>query len=275
MLVSVITPTRNRATSFLPDCIMSVSAQRLPDRWNLEHVVCDDGSDPDEITALLKLAQLHTHVRVVRRTHTGGVAAARNAAFLASRGDIVMDLDDDDLLPANALARRVQHLLDSGSGWACGALLKIDEAGRYLIGRDITSEPEKIYQDQAGYMRGLQASEVHAWASTRTYLRSALLVAGPWDESFPVAEDLEHWLRLTSLVGAPSWFPEYAAIFREKGRSLGIDALNDGSMAIHAARARARYQRWPELPHGIPTWADAEAASEVFKLSRWETASPT
>lgn len=268
MRISVITPTRNRATSFLPECVQSVAAQRLPASWSIEHVICDDGSDPTEREALRELAGLHAHVRVLQREHSGGVAAARNAAFLASIGDIIVDLDDDDLLPANALTRRVRHLLSTGSLWACGSLLKVDDAGRYLIGRDITSEPEEIPQDQAGYMRGLLAREVHAWASTRTYHRSALLVAGPWDVSFPVAEDLEHWLRLTALVGAPAWFPEYAAIFREKSRSLGIDALNDGSMAMHAARARDRYQRWPELPQDLPTWDAVEGASEVCTSPR-------
>lgn len=140
--------------------------------------------------------------------------------------------------------------------------------GRLSLGRDITSEPEEVPQDQEGYMRGLLAREVHAWASTRTYHRSALLAAGPWDVSFSVAEDLEHWLRLTALVGPPSWFPEYAAIFREKSRSLGIDALNDSSMAIHAARARERYQGWPELPQELPTWDTVEGAPEVFTSPR-------
>jgi glycosyltransferase involved in cell wall biosynthesis len=243
MLISVITSTRNRASSFLPDCVASVTDQRLPGDWRLEHVVCDDASDPAERRALAALAAEHPHLRVLYRETAGGVSAARNDAFLASTGTVILDLDDDDMLPAFALHRRVMHLLGSGHAWSCGELLKVDETGRYLIGLDLGAGiDEEIPVSQDGFLHGLLEGRWYAWAGTRTYLREALLTAGPWDESFPVAEDLEHWLRLTALVGAPAWYPAPAAIFREKERSLGIDAYNDGSMARHAERAREIYR---------------------------------
>jgi glycosyltransferase involved in cell wall biosynthesis len=254
MLISVITPTRNRTTSFLNDCVASVACQRMPEGWEVEHVICDDCSDPGERAALEQLSQRHRQVRVVWRSASGGVSAARNAAFLASLGDVVVDLDDDDMLPMDALARRAAHLVASGQPWSCGDMLKVDEHGRYLIGRDLARDPDSVPTSQDEFLQCLLDGTVYAWAGTRTYLRSALLVAGPWDESFVVAEDLEHWLRLTALTGPPAWFPGHAVIYREKERSLGIDAVNDGSMDIQAHRARARYRGWPNLPDSLPTW---------------------
>ena len=254
MLISVITPTRNRVTSFLRDCVVSVSCQRLPQGWTVEHIICDDGSDAAQFDALRDLAAGHSGVRVVRRPTPGGVSAARNTAFLASNGHIILDLDDDDIIPGDAVAMRVAHLLASGRSWSCGNMLKVDEEGRYLIGKDVGEPIGGAPEDQDGFMSGLLDGTVYAWAGTRTYLRSALLTAGPWDTSFVVAEDLEHWLRLTALVGAPAWYTGYAVIYREKARSLGIDALHDGSMAAQAERARSRYSTWPDLPRDLPGW---------------------
>jgi glycosyltransferase involved in cell wall biosynthesis len=259
--ISVITPTRNRASTFLPDCIASVASQRLPDSWQLEHIICDDASDPAERLALAQLAAEHSHIRVVYRTTAGGVAAARNEAFLASLGEVVADLDDDDMLPAFALHRRVSHLLEAGTGWSCGDLLRVDETGHYLVGQDSSANPNEVFPGtQEGFIQGLLDGVLIAWTGTRTYLRDTLVTAGPWDESFPVAEDLEHWLRLTALVGAPAWYPAPASIFREKQRSLGIDALRDGSMQRHVDRARERYRSWPDLPRGLPNWEHRQRA---------------
>lgn len=261
MHISVITPTKNRAGSYLKDCIQSVAVQRLEPGWVLEHVVCDDGSGPEDRAALEDLAHANSHMRVVRHATSLGVSAARNSAFLASRGEVVLDLDDDDMLPAESLAARVNHLIASSRSWSCGNLLKVDESRRYLLGGELFLSPREVPADRASFMQGLLSGSLFAWAGTRTYLRTALLAAGPWDTTFPVAEDLEHWLRLTVRVGPPAWFFGPAALFREKPRSLGIDAARDGSMRFHRDRARARYANWsdrePSYVAEVPAWVAA------------------
>lgn len=263
MLISVITPTKNRAGSYLKDCIQSVAMQRLEPGWALEHMVCDDASDPEQYPALESLALTNPHVRVLRHRTSLGVSAARNSAFLASRGEVVLDLDDDDMLPAESLAARVSHLIASGRPWSCGNLLTVDESRRYLLGAELFRSPHEVPADRDTFMQGLLSGSLFAWAGTRTYLRTALLAAGPWDTTFPVAEDLEHWLRLTVRVGPPAWFFGPAAVFREKPRSLGIDAARDGSMRHHRDRARARYADWsdrePSYVAVVPTWAAASS----------------
>ncbi len=255
-LVSVITPTRGRARTFLPDAIASVAAQRTPDWLRIEHVIADDGSEPADVRALQKLADAHDHIRIVLRHHSGGVSAARNDAFLASSGSIVVDLDDDDILPSTSIADRVTHLIGSGSTWACGNMLKVDEELRYLIGSDETPKWEPMPDGQETLQKLVEGTFL-AWSGTRTYHRSTIEQAGPWDATFEVAEDLEHWMRLTALCGPPAWCDRWLVIWRYKERSLGIDSGRDGRMKAHVARARERWSGWlpgDPVPAGVPSW---------------------
>lgn len=256
VLISVLTPTRNRATTFLGDAVASVSSQVLPPGFEVEHVIADDGSISEEWEALRSLVSGDSRVCLVRRDTSTGVSGARNAAFRASQGEIIVDLDDDDILPSTSLADRTRHLLESGHLWSCGDMLKLDESLAYKVGADLAKRVD-FPQTVAQAMRGFLAGELYAWAGTRTYYRSAIEDAGPWDETFPVAEDLEHWMRLTATCGQPSWCERWLVLYREKERSLGIDALRDGSMADCAARARARWSQWvpgKPLPDGLPRW---------------------
>lgn len=256
MLISVLTPTRDRALTFLPDTIASVACQRLPAGLRLEHVIADDASAPEHWQALRSIAADHPHVRLVRRETSGGVSAARNDAYRASEGEVIIDLDDDDLLPSTSVADRVEHLLASDALWSCGDMLKLDEQLRYKMGADLARR-EDIPETIAQAMRGFLTGSLYAWAGTRTYHRRAIEDAGPWDETFEVAEDLEHWMRLTAICGQPAWCDRWLVLFREKSSSLGIDAVHDGRMAAAAERARSRWANWSPgaaLPHDLPTW---------------------
>src|SRR4051812_22946520 len=94
-LISILTPTRNRRDSYLPLAVASVRALRLDCAW--EHVVVDDGSDDGTAAYLATEADGDPRLRVVRHQGPRGVAAARNSAARAARGEFLVDLDDYDL----------------------------------------------------------------------------------------------------------------------------------------------------------------------------------
>lgn len=257
--VSVITPTHGRVKSFLPACVESVARQRLLPGWELEHVVCSDDDSDEDYAALLVLARGYPHVVVTRNMRDiHGVSAGRNQAFLLSTGDVIIDLDDDDVLPSTSVRDRVTHLMGSHAGWSFGGMLKMTEECVYKVGCDrVGAAP--VGQEDA--MEAFLGSRLYAWSGTRTYRRSALLAAGPWDESFVVAEDLEHWLRLTAVVGAPDYCDAWLTLFREKDHSLGVNALRSGLMQSEGDKARARWAAWGTMgvPLGLPSWEDVES----------------
>ncbi|HZA57817.1 MAG TPA: glycosyltransferase [Solirubrobacterales bacterium] len=90
-LVSVITPTRNRADA-LERCIGSVLAQA---HTRFELLVIDDGSEDATPDVLARYSD--PRVRSVRIDHAG-VCGARNRGLERARGSVITYLDDDNLM---------------------------------------------------------------------------------------------------------------------------------------------------------------------------------
>src|SRR6266567_1459774 len=90
--LSVIIPCFNHG-EYLPEAVASVTNLR---RGDIELIVVDDGSTDERTREEMdKLAV--AGIKVVRQANKG-LAAARNAGILASRGEYVLPLDADDRL---------------------------------------------------------------------------------------------------------------------------------------------------------------------------------
>lgn len=98
-LLSVIVPTRNRATR-LAGAIDALLAQTVDD---IEILVVDDGSTDTTPEVTDGLARRDARVRVLRREVPGGAPSARNDGLDEATGRYVGFCDDDDRwLPAKA-----------------------------------------------------------------------------------------------------------------------------------------------------------------------------
>ena len=108
-LVSVVVPVHN-GERFLEPALDSVLGQ---DYTPLEVLVVDDGS----IDGSANLVRRYDRVRYVWQANQG-VAVARNRGILASRGEILAFLDQDDLWRPRKLSRQVGCLQgDPGLGY--------------------------------------------------------------------------------------------------------------------------------------------------------------
>jgi hypothetical protein len=90
-LVSVITPTRNRAET-LARCVDSVLAQAHPE---FELIVIDDGSEDETPEVLARYGD--PRIRSLRIDHAG-VCAARNRGLERATGSVITYLDDDNFM---------------------------------------------------------------------------------------------------------------------------------------------------------------------------------
>lgn len=125
-LASVVINNYNYAR-FLRDAIDSALAQT---HAPLEVVVVDDGSTDGSRDVIETYGN-----RIVRVfQENGGMASAVNAGFRASRGDVVVFLDSDDLLLPTAVARAVELLRDAQVVKAHWPLQEIDVAGKQTGG---------------------------------------------------------------------------------------------------------------------------------------------
>lgn len=101
---SIITPVYN-AEKFLNECIESVQAQTLT---NFELICVDDGSTDRSLNIIREHAKSDPRIKCIQQRNLyAGVA--RNNAIDLSRGEYIVFLDSDDILPPNSLERFYQY----------------------------------------------------------------------------------------------------------------------------------------------------------------------
>jgi GT2 family glycosyltransferase len=108
-LVSIILPVFN-GESHIGETLDSALGQTYR---NIEVIVVDDGSR-DRTRAIVEArASLDSRIRVIAQANRG-VAAARNRALAAGRGEFVAPLDADDLWDPTKLERQVRTMMAAG-----------------------------------------------------------------------------------------------------------------------------------------------------------------
>jgi glycosyltransferase involved in cell wall biosynthesis len=113
-LVSILVSNYNYGR-YIGDSIQSALNQTY---LNIELIVCDDGSTDDSVSVIETYQQTDPRVRLIRKAN-GGQASGFNAAFAASRGEIIALLDSDDLFLPHKIERIVadfQAHPDAGFG---------------------------------------------------------------------------------------------------------------------------------------------------------------
>lgn len=99
--LSVVMPVYNPPIALLQEAIASVQAQSYP-HWEL--CIADDASSHAEVwPALVEWAQADPRIKITRRAINGHISHASNSALGLASGDFVVLMDNDDLLPPDAL----------------------------------------------------------------------------------------------------------------------------------------------------------------------------
>jgi glycosyltransferase involved in cell wall biosynthesis len=180
-LVSVIIPTHNRR-AMLVEAVDSVRAQSYRD-WEL--IVVDDGSTDG--TAGAPAARYGARVRVITQQRSG-VAAARNAGVRAAQGNYIAFLDSDDFWLPQKLERQIEFMLRAGA-----AISQTDEV---WIRNGVRVNPRNKHRKPSGdvFRASLELCLVSPSAVVMT--RELFGCVDGFDESFPVCEDYDLWLRI-------------------------------------------------------------------------------
>lgn len=246
MKISVITPTRNRATTYIADLICSLENQSMPRDCQLEHIICDDASEKSELLYLQKLCHATSvPTCIIKHNQQQGVAAARNTALLHASGDFIIDVDDDDYLPFDSIQNRVLALRDSGALWSFGNAYVVNEQKNFLRDEHLIQNWLHNVDSQTEALEKLLSGRAWYWSGTRTYRREALWDADRprlWNTQYIVAEDYDHWLRLTAEIGPPLHHDDFVVCWRKKNNSLGIDSVRSGLMEKAVSEIRTKWQ---------------------------------
>ena len=191
--ISVIVPAY-QAEQHLAAALSSILGQEEP----CEIVVVDDGST-DRTSDVART--FGDQVRLLRQSNAGP-SRARNSAIEQTTGDLLMFLDADDLWPRCTLAHRLDLLrrhpeVDVVAGSFTCFTEPIEDVG-----------PVTSYQPEAWWTFLLSASVIR---------RSAFESVGSFDETLPVQEDTDWYLR---------------------ARRVGLDILRDtASTTLYRQRA--------------------------------------
>lgn len=188
MSVSVIIPAFNGAAT-IRRAVDSVLNQSLHVN---EIIIADDGSTDDTLQVLSGYGDRVTTVSMGQRS---GAAAARNSAIRASSGDHIAFLDaDDEWLPIK-LATQIPllgsserpGLITCNSSW-----IGPDQVTPLIADYYTTHCP---YEGRQVWVNLLRQNFI----PTPTVLtrRDVLNDVGLFDETLPVAEDLDLWIRIS------------------------------------------------------------------------------
>ena len=177
-LVAVVIPARNRA-DLLEKCLDSLACQTLPEGVS-EILVCDDGSSEDLAALIRTFRSRFPGIRLIKQPPKGP-AAARNMGFRSSHADIFVCVDSDVICADGFILNLVEALRRSPDWVAAEA--RIEPQG----GRESPLWDAPICENGGRYHTAAIA-----------YRRSAVLEAGGFDETFPLAacEDVEFATRL-------------------------------------------------------------------------------
>ena len=197
-LVSVIIPTFNRGYC-LEESVRSVLQQSFTD---FELIVVDDGSTDNTLEVVAQFPA----VKLLRLEENRGVSFARNRGMAVAEGDCIAFLDSDDLWEQNKLATQVK--------W-------------------IERDSQAVYTDEIWIRNGVRVNPMNKHrkysgdifryclplcivSPSSVLLRTELLnEVGGFDESMPVCEDYDLWLRIAKRY--PFHFIEEKLIVKRGG----------------------------------------------------------
>ena len=118
-MISVVIPVRDEEESVGP-LLGELAAALEPLEQPWEAVFVDDGSTDGTYASLVRLHAAHGNVRIVRLRRNFGKAAALQAGFAQSAGDIVVTIDgdgQDDPAEIPRLLAKLDEGFDLVSGW--------------------------------------------------------------------------------------------------------------------------------------------------------------
>lgn len=238
--ISVVIPIYN-GERFIPSLFLMLSQQTFKD---FEVVVINDGSEDNSFNTINELL-LHNqdlNVVLIDSSHTG-LATARNIGIRNSKCDYISFLDCDDYWHPNKLELQLQGINNSSAiavfsdvEYFDGALLKSNHSSNLLV--DCTS-PRDIL---------LGHFVVFGGGSNILCKRSALELAGGFDESLDYAEDLDMWLRLAE-IGEILQIPD--CLVRISVRSDSMQRIPSTQVQIKVLQAKLLvYEKWSYLIDG-------------------------
>ena len=250
-LVSVLMASYNYG-QYLEQALESVRRQTYR---SIEVIVCDDGSTDDSCEMVERVGRRDARIRLIRKAN-GGVASALNAAYGASRGDVLCLLDADDLFMPEKVEAVVDHLRRLPEvGFVTHAMQVIDGTG------DPLHEIPFVRRVETGWIAPAVRKRGGRWrnqpASALSFRREVARHLFPLPERELRREADGYLFTLAPLLTHVSFIDRVLSAYRLHGSNLtGTDRIDLSSTlrqldarerVVGAAGVRLRALGLPEL----------------------------
>ncbi len=190
-LVSVIIPTYKRQASIVKRAIASVLCQTYN---NFEVIIVDDSPDEyiyrSEVENMILLLNSEK-VKYIKHDVNKGACAARNTGIIASRGDFVAFLDDDDEWLPNKLEKQMSLMDDSDFGLVYCRHFIVDDNKKSII-----MDKRMCYKGEV--FAKLIISNFVGSTSFVLIRRECIDKVGMFNTELESAQDYEMWLRIAN-----------------------------------------------------------------------------
>lgn len=227
---SILIPVYNAPENLLREALNSVIAQIYP-HWEL--CLADDCSTDVRVRAVLEEYQaLDSRIKVVFREQNGHISAATNSALTLASGDYIALMDNDDLLPPDALFWIAQEI----NAYPESALIysdedKISEDGQHRFGPYFKPDwnPQLFMAQNLISHLGVYRTDI---ARSIDGFRVGMEGSQDWDFAFRFIEQIKpeqirhvprilyHWRAIAGSTAMSSEEKPYALL-------AGVRAVND------------------------------------------------
>lgn len=114
MRLSIVIPAYNEIC-LVGELLSRVMAAELPDGWEREVVVVDDGSTDGTLDVVTRFCSAYADARLVRHERNLGKGAAVRTGFMASSGEVVIVQDADLEYDPNEIPTVVKPVVEGGA----------------------------------------------------------------------------------------------------------------------------------------------------------------
>ena len=231
--VSVIIPTHNR-----PQLLRRAVESAFAAGTDVEVVVVDDAS----IDETANVCRALKGIRYIRLVHNLGVAGARNVGVLASSGDYIALLDDDDVRLPGSLDLQLATLRDApDAALIYGQALfdgDMDRGGHHTHDRYPRPCPK-------GDIFWQLLSQNFIPSGSVVFRRSCLFSTGLFASSIAGIDDWDLWIRIAALFPVTA-LDQPVVIWRRP--SPGSDQGSERAVEIVALSTDRFRQCWLQMP---------------------------
>jgi glycosyltransferase involved in cell wall biosynthesis len=238
-MVSVIITTYNRR-GFVEQALKSVLEQRYTDR---EVILIDDGST-DGTCDMVNISEVRYEWK-----ENGGISSARNRGIAMAHGEYIAFLDVDDLWKKDKLAIQMSRMETDGS--------LISYTDEIWIKNGKWVNQGKRHRKYSGHIYAHCLPLCIISPSSVVIRREIFSEVGLFDESLPVCEDYDLWLRICSRY--PVLYIPQPLIVKHGGHS---DQLSHSYEVMDKYRIASLAKM---LDAGTLTMEQAEATAEELR----------